>query len=207
MTIISRRSVLLGAISLPSCTAISTLNDASEPRNTYDLIPVAGSSQGSRSNRTLFVLEPSAPAAIASDRILIKPDPLSVTYLPDARWPDDLPQVFQSLLIRSLSDTGRIGFVGQAGSGPIPDVVLLTRIDQFQIDIDAAQNFIARVSFNATLIRDRDQSVVGSRQFSGQQQVANDGAPEIVAAFQSVLNTVMPDAVNWINQTNNATAA
>ena len=197
MTIPSRRLFILGGLALPSCTALSALNEASVPRDTYELMPLTGRMQGLRSRRTLLVLEPTAPAAIATDRILIKPDPLSVTYLPDVRWADEVPRILQNLLIRSLSESGRIGFVGEAGSGPIPDYVLLTRIDSFHVDVAADQSFTARIAFELTLLRDRDQSVQGTQRFRGETAIANDQASTIVQALQQLMDTVLADAVGW----------
>ena len=131
---LTRRIFVLGSLGLPGCTALNALNQAALPRDTYELQPVAATAGGVRSSRTLLVLEPTAPAAIATDRILIKQDPLSVTYLPDARWSDEVPQMVQSVLIQSLAASGGLGFVGLQGAGPVPDSVLLTRIDAFGVE-------------------------------------------------------------------------
>jgi ABC-type uncharacterized transport system auxiliary subunit len=152
----------------------------------------------------LLVLEPTAPASIATDRILIKPNPQSVTYLPDARWADDVPRILRSLLIRSLSESGRIGFVGEAGSGPIPDIVLLTRIDALHVDVEADQTFTARVAFKLTMLRDRDQSVQASQLFRKEAQVPNDKAQVIVQTLQTIMNSALSEAVDWVVQRNTA---
>ena len=48
---------------LGGCSAVSALNSASRPLDTYDLLPVAGSKSGRRTTRTLLVATPAASAA------------------------------------------------------------------------------------------------------------------------------------------------
>lgn len=195
---LTRRMFTLGALGLPGCTAINALNQSALPRDTYALQPVSIAAQGRRSSRTLLVLEPTAPAAIATDRILIRRDPLSVTYLPDARWADGLPQMLQSLLVQSLASAGRIGFVGTQGAGPVPDTVLLTRIDAFGVDRAADGTFQIRISCELTLLRDRDQRVIGTRRFPQSGIVADDQPRTIVRGFQAQLDALLSDAVTWV---------
>ena len=58
--------MLLGATStLGGCSAVSALNSAAEPVNTYDLTAVSGSLDGRRTSRTLLVVRPDASAVIA----------------------------------------------------------------------------------------------------------------------------------------------
>lgn len=198
MHVMNRRIVMLGGLSaLGGCSAISTLNDATRPLNTYDLSPASGSSRGGRTSRTLLVARPQATAALSSDRILVKPDPVSITYLSDARWSDEVPAVVQTLLIRSISGTGRIAYVGQSDAGPIPDKALLTRVDAFEVVTLAGGTLEARIDLELTMINDADQRIVGSRRFTEAAPVANDEARVIVAAFQTLLNTLLPAITDW----------
>ena len=194
----NRRTLMLGGLSaLGGCSAISTLNDATKPLNTYDLSPASGSSRGGRTSRTLLVARPQAPAALTSDRILIKPDPVSITYLPDARWSDEVPAVVQTLLIRSISGTGRVAYVGRSDAGPIPDRALLTRVDAFEVVTQVDGTLEARIDLELTVINDADQRIVGSRRFAEATPVAGDEVRVIVAAFQTLLNTLLPAMSDW----------
>ncbi len=194
---LSRRAATLGLFALPGCAAISTLNDAAQPRDTYELQPVAVGAAGRRTSRSLMVLLPDAPAAIATDRMLIRTDPLSVAYLPDARWADRVPEMFQSVLIRSLAGTGRLGFVGPQGAGPVPDRVLLIRLDDFEV-VRGTEGFVARLAFEASVLRDRDQRVLGTRGFAQEVVVSDDRAATIARAFQTLLDQLLPEAVTWV---------
>lgn len=197
----TRRMTLLGAVSaLGGCSAVSALNTAAKALDTYDLAPVAGSKTGRRSAGTLLVARPEAPAAIGTDRIMVKPDPVSITYLPAARWSDELPLVVQSLLVRSISGTGRIGYVGRSDGGPVPDTALLVRIDAFQVNASPQGAYEVAVDIALTLVDDREQRVIASRGFS-QSTTAADAAPKtVVAAFQGVLDAVLPAMADWVLQ-------
>ena len=198
MSDLTRRGALLGALcALSGCSAITSINAATKPLNTYDLRPAAGSKKGRRTSRTLLVARPQASAALTTDRMMIKPDAASITYLPDARWSDEIPAMVQSLLIRSISETGRVAYVGRSDAGPIPDKALLVRIDGFEVIALADDIFEVQVDFDLTIINDKDQRVVGSRRFSQSQQIASDNPKEIVATFQTVLNELLPEMTNW----------
>ncbi|PUB15636.1 ABC-type transport auxiliary lipoprotein family protein [Yoonia sediminilitoris] len=195
---IPRRLVILGLASLPGCAAIQSLNEAATPRDTYELQPVRRAMAGRRSAGTLLVLDPTAPAAIASDRILIRKSPLSVTYLPDVRWSAAVPDMLQSVLIQSLAASGRIGFVGAQGAGPVPDTVLLSRIDQFGVDVTGDGQFRVQVAVELTMLRDRDQRVLGTRQFAGDLLIGSDQPEPITRGFQQLLDSLLPDVVAWV---------
>ncbi|SDY61361.1 ABC-type transport auxiliary lipoprotein family protein [Citreimonas salinaria] len=194
---LSRRAAILGAAaSLGGCSALSSINAAATPLDTYDLSPASGSSAGQRSDRTLLVAVPNAPASVTSDRIMVKPGAAAVTYLPDARWSDELPALVQSLLVRSIAGTGRMGYVGPNEAGPVPDLALLSRIDAFHVEI-TGEAVIAKVDMSLTLLRDRDQSVIRTEVFRNEAVAANDSPPAIIAAFQSILDALLPRIATW----------
>lgn len=198
MTPLPRRALLLGlAASISGCATIGALEDASRALPTFELAPLAGG-PGTRRAITLAVASPQAPAAITTDRILVKPDPLMVTYLPDARWSEEVPQMLQSLVVRSIAGTGRLGHVGTADGGPVPDVALLLRIDAFQVEPIAEQQTLpVRIALSVSLIRDRDQRLLASRDFEGTAIAASDDASAIVAAFQDAIDGPLGDMADW----------
>lgn len=198
MSFPTRRTLLLGSLfGLSGCSTLSSLNASARPLDTYDLMPASGSTQGGRTARTLLVALPQAPAALTSDRIMIKPAPASITYLPDARWSDEVPAVVQSLLIRSISATGRIAYVGRSDAGPIPDRALLTRIDAFEVSQLANASLEARVDLRLTIVNDADQRIVASRGFALTAPVAGDAPVQVVGAFQSLMTALLPDMADW----------
>lgn len=195
---LTRRLFTLGAFALPGCTGLELLSPSGDIRDIYELQPVSMPAQSGRSSRSLMVLMPTAAAAITTDRILIKQDPLSVTYLPDASWSDGVPQMMQSVLIRTLASDGRIGFIGAQGSGPVPDMVLLTRIDAFEVTEQGDGQLEAQISMEMTVLRDRDQRVLGTQLFADAVVLANDQSDTISRAFQQLLDGLLPQAATWV---------
>ena len=199
MHILTRRTALLGAAcALGGCSALSSLNAAATPLDTYDLRPAAGATAGRRTSRTLLVAQPQVSAALATDRIVVKPDPASITFLPSARWSDELPNVFQYLVIRSISTTGRIGYVGPSGAGPVPDKALLVRIDAFDVNARSDGTFEVQVDVDMTIVNDRDQRVVATRRFAQSAETSSDSPKDVVAAFQNVLDALLPEISDWV---------
>lgn len=194
---LTRRAAMLGAAaSLGGCSALSSINAAATPLDTYDLSPSAGSTAGRKSGQTLLVAVPNAPAAIKSDRIMVKPGFAAITYLPDARWSDDVPALIQSLLVRSIAATGRMGYVGPSEAGPTPDLVLLSRIDAFQVEV-IGEAFIPKIDISLTLLRDIDQSVIRTAAFQNEVATTSATPTAIVAAFQETLNVLLPQMATW----------
>ncbi|WP_322889527.1 MULTISPECIES: ABC-type transport auxiliary lipoprotein family protein [unclassified Yoonia] len=193
-----RLAIFGGAVALSGCSAVSALNSAGTARDTYDLIPPSGSVTGRQTQRTLLVALPDATAAINTDRILVRPNAAAITYLPDGRWTAELPRVVQSLLVRSISATGRIGYVGPAEGGPVPDSALLTRVDAFDVTIGADGIPVAAIDMTLTVLNDRDQRVLATRRFSQSVPVANDSSAAIVAGFQALVDSLLPAMADWV---------
>jgi cholesterol transport system auxiliary component len=196
---LTRRLAILGAAAtLGGCSALSSLNDAATPLDTYDLAPAPATDAGRGTGQTLLVARPTAPAGIATDRIMVKPGAAAITYLPDARWVDELPAVMQSLLIRSIAGTGRMGYVGPSEGGPVPDLALLTRIDSFEVYV-SGEAVTARIDISLSLLRDRDQSVIKTRAFRNEATAVSDQPTDIVAAFQAILDGLLPEMARWVS--------
>lgn len=197
----TRRSLLIGTMcSLTGCGTLSTLSAASTPLDTYDLRPASGSKRGGRKSRTLLIARPQASAALATDRIMIKPDAAAIAYLPDARWSDELPALLQSLLVQSISETGRVAYVGRSEGGPVPDKVMLVRVDGFEVVALSEGSFEVRTEIDLTMINDRDQRVTASRRFAQTEAIATDQTRTIVAAFQTIMDRLLPQMSDWAVQ-------
>lgn len=198
MPILTRRIALLGGLcAVSGCNALASLNAAAEPLDTFDLSPAGGGQSGARTSRTLGVALPETSAALATDRILIRPDAVSVAYLPDARWSDEVPLLVQSLMVRSIAQTDRTGYVGDVTKGPITDRVLLVRIDAFEVNSDGQDVFEVELDLDLTVLQERSQRVVGSRRFTGNAPTADLDPLTVVSAFQTALNELLPLMTDW----------
>lgn len=188
----------LGLVALAGCSALTSIQSASKPLNTFELTPLpVGSVAATRSRRHLEVEMPTATGALTTDRIVIKPTPLQVETLPDARWVNETTEHVQLLLVRSLANAGRFALVTGAGYGPPPDYVLLTDLEAFQVEIGAETAAVV-IRTTMTLLRDTDGTVISSRNFVSSATVP-DMAPElIVAAFDEAMTQQLMDVAGWL---------
>ena len=193
-----RPAALLLALVLSGCGAMRSLDAAASPQDTYELLPV-GNAAPARAGRSLSVEVPSASAAIATDRILIKPSPLQVAYLPGARWVEAAPVHVQSLLIRSIGNSGRAGFVSApTTAGPLPDYLLLTDIEAFQAEVQAGEPPVrVVVRLTLTLMRDVDGRVLATRRLKRIVGAPSDNAPDVIAAFNVAMSGLLGEATAW----------
>lgn len=197
--ILHRTLLGLALVALAGCSALSSIQTASRPVDTYELTPLpAGSVRAAGSGRHLEVALPTATGALASDRIVVKPTPFRVESLPDGRWINDTTEHLQLLLVRSLANSNRFALVTGAGSGPSPDLVLLTDLQAFQAEITetGAANIV--ISARMTLLRDTDGRILGSRSFSSAVPVPDTSAAQIVVGFDAAATEFLEDVVGWI---------
>ena len=77
----------------------------------------------------------------------------------------------------------------------------MVRRVQLRVDADPARNLVARVDLSLSLLSDADQTLIASRSFAGSARAEGDSAAAIVAAFQTVMNQILPEAANWVADT------
>lgn len=188
----------LGLAATAGCSALSSLDAASKPLTTYELTPLpAGSVTASRGRRALEVALPTATGALTSDRIVIKPTPLQIEALPDARWVNEATEHVQLLLVRSLAASGRFALVTSAGSGPSPDYELMTDLQAFQAEVTPDGGRVV-IQTTMTLLSGIDGSVLSSRSFSNSVAVTDVSAEPVVAAFDQAMTEQLEDVVSWL---------
>jgi cholesterol transport system auxiliary component len=182
------------------CAAVSSLNSSARTLDTFELAPLPATTAARSGGRILYVAEATAPAAVASDRIVLKPNALEVRLIGDGRWVEAAPAHFRNILARSLAGTGRYALVTTANAGPLPDFTLLTDIDAFEARLQpegsAAPARIV-VSLTLSVVRDADGRLVASRRFSHVADAAGTDALAVVSAFQTAATAVLREGVPW----------
>lgn len=183
----------------PGCTTVSSLNSAARSLDTFALNPLPPEAAGPSSGPLLFIAEPTASGAIASDRIVIRPNALQVALLADGRWVEAAPAHVRSLLARSFANTGRFDLVTTGAVGPLPDFTLLVEIEAFEAQVLPAGGAPARavVSMTLTMVRDADGRLVASRRFTRAANATDTDALSIVSAFEAANGQVLREAVPW----------
>jgi cholesterol transport system auxiliary component len=190
--------LMVALVSLPGCGAVSSLSRASGELDAYTLSPARGSGTPVGGSGHLIVELPSAAGALATDRILIKPLPYQAQYLPDGRWSEPAPNLVQTLLVASFQNLGGFRLVGRTANGLMPDYTLMTELLDFQAEPGAkASEYVVRVTMMMTLIRESDRRIVDARRFSATGTVGSDETAALVAAFDRVLQGLLPEIVAW----------
>lgn len=189
-------------LALGGCGTISSLDQASRDLDTFELsaVEVVRPAGGGAGRATIHVAEPVASGAIASDRIVIKPDAYRVAFLPDGRWVDPAAVHVQRLMTLSLSRLNRFGLVTASSSGLLPDYSLLTDLEAFQAEIAPEGSpgpIRVVVRLQAAILREADGVIVSSRRFEAETYATGDAVASIVPAFDSAMGAVLQDLTSW----------
>lgn len=184
---------------LSGCGAVSALSDATAQLDAYTLSAPAPAGTPAPGSRHLVVEAPSAPGALATDRILIKPVPYQAQYLEKGRWSEPAPAQVQTLLVTAFQNMGGFRLVGRTGAGLMPDYTLMTDLQSFQAEPsgNGAGPFTVKISAIMTLIRETDRRIVATRRFDATAAVASDDTRTVVAGFDAAMRGMLPEVVRW----------
>ena len=183
-----RGSLLLIALAGLPFTLLAACSSA--PLATYDLTPAEGFA--ARAGRgQLVVLLPDATLPADSDRIVVRTNPQSVTYLSGAQWDDKLPSLIQSRLIESFQNAHLLRAVGRPGM--LADFSLQTSIRRFELDAARSE---AIVEISAQIIGPSGR-IVGGRIFAAKVAVPPSDPAAVASALDAALAEVMREIVIW----------
>jgi cholesterol transport system auxiliary component len=185
---------------LPGCSALSALSGASKPLSGYDLnAPNPPVQARNTSSRQLVIEVPTAPGALTTDRILIRPHPLQAAYLPDGKWAEETPIMLQTLMVRSFEDSGAFRYVGRRPLGAVGDYALLTELTDFQAEaaVDGKSATI-RLRLTARLVREDDAAVISSRSFTQTTAVPSTEGLALVEGFNLANQALLSDLTKWV---------
>ncbi len=198
---VHRRTLMTGMgamMVLSGCGALSALSDATTALDAFELRAPNLPQAGRMLQRGLSIEPPTASGALDVDRILIKPNPVQSLYLPGARWSDNAPLMYQSVMLRAFEDTGALSYVGRRPLGGAGDVALISEITDFQAELAAdGDSAVTRIRLTARLVRETDARVLARRSFQAVTPAESTDALEIVQAFNAASDAVLSDLVRW----------
>jgi len=196
-----RRGFLLGAGSLTllsGCGALTALSDATTPLDAYELRAPDMPQAGRMLQRSLSIEPPTTSGALDVDRIMIKPNLVQSLYLPGARWSDNTPEMFRTVMLRAFEDTGALAFVGRRPLGGTGDFALLSDITDFQAELGADGDDVrTRIRLVSRLVRETDARVLARRSFQSVAPAASSDTLDVVQAFNIASDAVVTDLVRW----------
>ncbi|MDO5611631.1 MAG: ABC-type transport auxiliary lipoprotein family protein [Paracoccus sp. (in: a-proteobacteria)] len=190
-------AALIAVLTIPGCGALSALQGEPD-RDVFDLRPpVDGMRQCSARGRAELTVEPPKSGGdLDTERIMIRPNPLQVQYLPDARWSDTVPTMVQTLLVRTLGSYDVFSHVGRAPLGMSGDVALLTEISDFNaVTGEGGTRILMRI--DAQLVEEMGATVIARRQFRADVPATSTATAQLIPAFDAASQQVLSEISTW----------
>jgi cholesterol transport system auxiliary component len=188
-------SPIILLLTLTGCSASSLLAPSGVPAKIYTLsAPKEVSSNAPKANWQLLIAMPDAGLDINTPRIAIVPAPSRMDYYADVSWADRPPAMIQGLIVQSFDRSGRIAAVQRQSGGLKSDFLLTTDIEDFEVDTTSEPTVHIRIA--ARLVRSRDREIIAMRSFDSTVP-AGGNFDSAIAAFGSVLQSVLPQIVDW----------
>ncbi|KMK65632.1 ABC-type transport auxiliary lipoprotein family protein [Puniceibacterium sp. IMCC21224] len=190
---------LIAVLALSGCSALSALSDASQPLDVFDLRAPTDVRQATRALPLSLTVElPTTGGALQTDRILIRPSPLQAQYLPDVRWSETTPVFVQTLMLRSLEDTGAFRYIARTPLGGTSDIAILTEITNFEAETAGEDMPVTiRLRISSSLVRERDARITASRSFTATAQATDTDAQSVVEAFDRASQSLLSEFAAW----------
>ncbi len=181
------------ATGLPALLMLTGCGGGPAP-STFDLsAPRGAPGRLSGGSRAIVVQEPSAIAALDSERIVVRAAAGELTYLPRAQWADRLPRLVQARLIQTFENRGRAA-VGRPTDRIVGDVQLIVDIRHFEVRESSRD---AYVEIAAKIVGGTSGNVSNARLFSATAPVgAIDGAGAS-SGLDQALARVLLDVTGW----------
>jgi len=169
---------------------------------TYDLtVPRVAEAAEKPLAAQLVVLDPTALAALDTERVQSASANGAFANLPDAQWSDALPKLVQVKILRSFEDAARFSGISRPLEGLAADFQLVLDIRKFQL----AANGAAEVELGCKIVAGNGR-IIATRVFraSGAAEAANAAAA--VAALDSAFGQAGSDLVAWVGRAVNEPA-
>ena len=182
------------ALALAAC---SGLHSAAPVTQVYPLQPqfaAAERAPGGAVAGTLSVAQPvAAPALNSSNIALLRPDG-AVDAFAASRWPGELPEELQPLIVQALRAGGRFASVQTEASPFTSDYLLQVEIQQFTAvytgDVRATTP-VVRVRLVAKLGRRADRSVLHSVTVDESGSAGANRMSAVIAAFNRATSAAL----------------
>lgn len=186
----SPASLALAAVVAASVGGCTTLLSG-PPNAIYDL-SAPRQVAPSRGGAQVLVPQPTAVAALDTNRIAARPGPSEYAYIGGSVWSDSLPKLVQARLVQYLQNSGRVKAAAIPGQGLLIDYQLVVDIRAFEL---TPTGVVA--DFAVRLMDDRNGRVVRSRVFRAEQPVASADAQTVVQALDQAMIRIFEEIGPW----------
>lgn len=142
----------------------------------------------------LVVPEPTTLMGFNTDKILVQPAAGESTELPNAKWNDNLPVLFQEKVIQSFENAGYAKAVSRTREGITGNYQLLIDVRRFHIS--TATEPVAEIDFMAKIL-DQDGKIIDARLFQATAPTKGTDAPAYVTALDDAFGKLLSELLVW----------
>lgn len=142
------------------------------------------------------VQRPVADAMRDSDRLLVRRSASRLQVYTTAVWLDSVPDMLQSLLVQSLSDSERFDGVARTG-GIRTRYSLALEVRHFEA-VDEDGQMSIDIVLGANLVHQRSARSVANRTFRAGGPIPSNNLDDIVHGFEQALEAVVPELIDWV---------
>lgn len=197
------RSVFFGAAFFAS-GCVSLLPETSPPKPRYHISAVtADQLAGAPVGWSLVVEDPQTTRVYDTTRIAVSTAPGKIQYFAAAEWADRAPRLFQTALVQSLEDSGRIIAVGDHSAIPVGDYALQTDLRAIQLNTYSGRTASVLIY---TRLTDGKGKIYAAKLFEMSAPATSDRADDVVAAFDNAFGRAIAGIVNWALEQGEASA-
>jgi ABC-type uncharacterized transport system auxiliary subunit len=133
-----------------------------------------------------------------TDKILLQPASGESTDLPNAKWSDNLPVLFQEKVIQSFENGGYAKSISRTREGITGDYQLLIDIRRFHVS--TASDPVADIAFVAKIL-DKDGKIIGAREFQATAPAKGTDAQAYVGALDDAFGKLLSELLVWTTET------
>lgn len=189
-------SIALLTLPLVGCVSFGAKPPASLLSLTADQQVAVGQPQSSATAKTVTILVPSTPQALATNRVPVQSGATDIAYLKDALWVETPSRLFARLLSDTIgAKTGRVVMSG-AQSLADPGARLSGELRMFGVD---ATSTSAVVTYDAALVRD-DGGALEKRRFEARVPVSAIEPAPVGTALNQAANQVAGEVADWVGR-------
>jgi len=150
---------------------------------------------------SLLVQEPEATLALNTAKITYISTNGDINYLSTGEWSSRAPEMVMELLVKSFENSGKMLSVGDRRARIRPDFELDTKLNAFEIAETAKDSGVVRVELEGRFVEKARRISLASFAFDAEVEIELLSLDNIVAGFESGLQDVMEQVVEWTLRT------
>ena len=142
----------------------------------------------------LVVPEPTTLMGFNTDKILLQPATGESVPVPNAKWSDNLPVLFQEKVIQSFENAGYARSISRTREGVTGDYQLLIDIRRFHVSTSSEP--MAEIDFVAKILG-QDGKIIGAQSFQASAPAKGTDAQAYVTALDDAFGKVLSELLAW----------